>query len=227
MSAIAPPEEACGDKVECGGDGGNCFGRGCFVAVGRGKPTPLSQTLVQEHAVIEPGSRQAELVLGNGRTVKLGEHAQPRLLEVDGAVIKMDEKRLEYREEKEVDRLVFNTLRIPRGGEYSILLSDGTKVFLNAESEMNYPVVFAGGERKVVLKGEAFFEVAEDKARPFVVSTGDFDVRVTGTQFNVRVYPDETPTATLAEGSIRLLKGSTLLTLFPVSRRGWVQRAWR
>lgn len=68
---------------------------------------------------------------------------------------------------------------------------------------MNYPVVFAGGERKVVLKGEAFFEVAEDKARPFVVSTGDFDVRVTGTQFNVRVYPDETPTATLAEGSIR------------------------
>lgn len=69
--------------------------------------------------------------------------------------------------------------------------------------------------------------MAEDKARPFVVSTGDFDVRVTGTQFNVRVYPDETPTATLAEGSIRLLKGSTLLTLFPVSRRGWVQRAWR
>ena len=180
-----------------------------------GESRPLSQTLVQEHAVIEPGSRQAELVLGNGRTVKLGEHAQPRLLEVDGAVIKMDEKRLEYREEKEVDRLVFNTLRIPRGGEYSILLSDGTKVFLNAESEMNYPVVFAGGERKVVLKGEAFFEVAEDKARPFVVSTGDFDVRVTGTQFNVRVYPDETPTATLAEGSIRLLKGEHITDLVP------------
>ena len=180
-----------------------------------GESRPLSQTLVQEHAVIEPGSRQAELVLGNGRTVKLGEHAQPRLLEVDGAVIKMDEKRLEYREEKEVDRLVFNTLRIPRGGEDSILLSDGTKVFLNAESEMNYPVVFAGGERKVVLKGEAFFEVAEDKARPFVVSTGDFDVRVTGTQFNVRVYPDETPTATLAEGSIRLLKGEHITDLVP------------
>ena len=99
-----------------------------------GESRPLSQTLVQEHAVIEPGSRQAELVLGNGRTVKLGEHAQPRLLEVDGAVIKMDEKRLEYREEKEVDRLVFNTLRIPRGGEYSILLSDGTKVFLGIEA---------------------------------------------------------------------------------------------
>lgn len=67
----------------------------------------------------------------------------------------------------------------------------------------------------MVLKGEAFFEVAEDKARPFVVSTGDFDVRVTGTQFNVRVYPDETPTATLAEGSIRLLKGEHITDLVP------------
>ena len=81
-----------------------------------GESRPLSQTLVQEHAVIEPGSRQAELVLGNGRTGKLGEHAQPRLLEGEGAVVKMDGRRVGGRGGEGVDRVGVNKLGRPGGG---------------------------------------------------------------------------------------------------------------
>ena len=167
-------------------------------------------------SVMQPGTSKAILMMADGKEVVLEQGQNLNILLNERVRVATSSQGIVYEEHgKGMVTEEYNKLTTPVGGEYSLVLSDGTKVFLNAESEMNYPVVFAGGERKVVLKGEAFFEVAEDKARPFVVSTGDFDVRVTGTQFNVRVYPDETPTATLAEGSIRLLKGEHITDLVP------------
>ena len=98
-----------------------------------------------------------------------------------------------------------NQLIVPRGGEYRITLSDGTRVWLNAASVLTFPPVFAGNERKVRLVGEAFFEVTPDTARPFIVATARMDIKVLGTSFNVSVYEDEeTVHTTLVKGSVEV-----------------------
>lgn len=97
----------------------------------------------------------------------------------------------------------YNVLSIPRGGEFRYQLADGTHVWLNAESELRFPESFSGSERRVYVKGEAFFDVANDKARPFVASTTRGDIRVLGTRFNLTDYDGRPLTATLVEGSIR------------------------
>ena len=104
---------------------------------------------------------------------------------------------------------------IPRGSEYQLILSDGTIVWLNSESEITFPVNFTGEKREVKLKGEAFFDVAKDERHPFIVKTEQFDIRVTGTQFNVRAYTDEPASATLAEGSIQLVRQEEVIPLVP------------
>lgn len=83
-------------------------------------------------------------------------------------------------------------MKIPRGGEYVLVLSDGTTVYLNAESELMYPVKFRGNDRRVFLKGEAYFDVKRDTSKPFIVEANSLDVRVLGTEFGVRAYQDET-----------------------------------
>jgi ferric-dicitrate binding protein FerR (iron transport regulator) len=95
----------------------------------------------------------------------------------------------------------------PRGGQYQLSLPDGSKVWLNSESSITYPVVFAAQERKVKITGEAYFEVAKDKTKPFRVETNDMQVEVLGTHFNVKAYADEGPTKTsLLEGSVKIDK---------------------
>ena len=100
---------------------------------------------------------------------------------------------------------VYNTLRIPAGADYVVSLSDGTRVFLNCESEFRFPVVFSGKERKVYLSGEAFFEVKQAKEWPFVVVTDQLQVQVTGTSFNVSSYQkDRTVAVTLVSGTVEV-----------------------
>ena len=99
----------------------------------------------------------------------------------------------------------YNILKTPRGGQYSVVLSDGTKVWLNAASSLGYPAVFTGSERTVDLEGEAYFEVAGKKDAPFHVKVkGKPEILVLGTSFNVMAYPDEPFTSTtLLEGTVK------------------------
>lgn len=102
---------------------------------------------------------------------------------------------------------IYNKLFVPRGCDFFVTLVDGTRVWLNADSRLEYPSEFLGDERVVYLEGEAFFDVAKNKQQPFILKTKELDVRVTGTSFNVMAYAaDATVQATLVEGSVRVLK---------------------
>jgi transmembrane sensor len=104
--------------------------------------------------------------------------------------------------------LAYNTISTPRGGQYQIVLSDGTKVWLNAASSLKFPAVFGGDMRQVELSGEAYFEVAKDKSRPFKVQAGASLVEVLGTHFDIMAYGDEKAIrTTLLEGSVKMEKG--------------------
>lgn len=105
---------------------------------------------------------------------------------------------------KDIDKNTILSVKVPSGHQFSMSLSDGTKVWLNSESELTYPSTFVGSQRKVKIKGEAFFDVTKDKNRPFIVSVNDkYDVKVLGTKFNVDSYADcEMSRTTLVDGKI-------------------------
>ena len=112
-------------------------------------------------------------------------------------------------------------LRVPRGGEYALTLPDGTRVWMNADSELRFPSRFEGNERRISLRGEAYLEVAKDAARPFYVETGQNVVHVTGTAFNIRCYDDEgNMIVTLAQGRVDMEKtdGTLLASLHPAQQ---------
>lgn len=119
---------------------------------------------------------------------------------------------LYFWEQKPYNQLaeVYNEIQVPNGEKSNITLYDGTKVWLNSGTIFKYPAVFNGNKRNVFVDGEAYFEVAKDKANPFIVSSGSMEVKVTGTKFNVYSYPGEDMiSATLEEGSVSIaMKGS-------------------
>ena len=108
--------------------------------------------------------------------------------------------------------LQYNTIIVPRGGEYTAVLEDGSKIYLNSDSRLKIPVAFKDSSRKVIFeKGEAYFEVTKDKTRPFIIDINGNTIKVLGTQFNVRNYPSEKMIATtLVEGSIQVFSLFTL-----------------
>lgn len=149
------------------------------------------------------------LVLSTGETVNLDESQNQVIEEQDGTVIsRNDNNQLEYTASSKESNLT-NTLIIPRGGSYGIQLADGTKVWINSDSQLKYPSSFGEGERKVELTGEAYFEVVTDAKRPFVVVTNQMEVMAKGTSFNVSAYPSDGQTATtLVEGLVEIKSGS-------------------
>jgi ferric-dicitrate binding protein FerR (iron transport regulator) len=109
-----------------------------------------------------------------------------------------------------------NTIQTPRGGQYQVILPDGTKVWLNAASSLTYPTAFTGGDRAVQLRGEAYFEVAGNKEKPFKVMVGNMQVNVLGTHFNVMAYEDENAIqTTLLEGAVQVTNGGVSHLLKP------------
>jgi hypothetical protein len=114
------------------------------------------------------------------------------------------------------ESLSYNTLSTPRGGQYKIILADGSEVWLNASSSLRFPSVFKGDKREVELKGEGYFEVAKNKAKPFYVKVGDMSIKVLGTHFNVSAYSDDNSIKTsLLEGSVKITEGKTVGLLKP------------
>lgn len=148
---------------------------------------------------IPPGTNRATLVASNGTVYQLN-GAKEEIVVDKGSIHYKDGDILPVK-----DSVQHVTLNIPRGGQYRVTLSDGTRVWLNAASSLSYPTAFTGKERSVTLKGEAYFEVAHNASQPFIVHTPDEDVKVLGTSFNVNSYNDESGTVTtLATGSVRL-----------------------
>jgi hypothetical protein len=114
------------------------------------------------------------------------------------------------------DKLEYHTLTVPRGRQYQLQLPDGTNVWLNAASTITYPIAFTGPERKVTVSGEAYFEVAKNRSKPFRVAANDMMITVTGTHFNVTAYSDEPFLATtLLEGSVKVSRNNRTVTLSP------------
>ena len=154
---------------------------------------------------INPGTPQAELVLSTGETVKLQDSVKTNISE--GTITAKNENGLLAYDDSEKQAEIIsktNTLRVPRGAEYQLVLSDGTKVWLNSDSELTYSVPFTGKERKVLLKGEAYFDVTPNKEMPFVVATENQDITVLGTEFNISAYTDDLNTiTTLVEGKVK------------------------
>ena len=151
-----------------------------------------NETPVIASTEIRPGTTQATLTLSNGRTIELkNDTLYPRPVQKDVP--------------SDITSSELATLTTPRGGEFRIVLEDGTEVWLNAATRLIYPEVFDGQQRRVELEGEAYFKVAPDAEKPFIVCSRGQEVRVYGTEFNVHAYSDEPDIyTTLVEGSVAL-----------------------
>lgn len=160
-----------------------------------------------EAQAIQPGSQRATLTLDNGQTIYLDSHSDEMLEQTNGNRVRIDSTLLDYRTaEQQNERSktpIYNKVETPHGGEYNLLLSDGTKVHLNAMTSFRFPVNFGEGKREVELKGEAFFEVAKT-GQPFTVIVNGMQVEVLGTTFNVSAYPEEEYQTTLVSGSVKV-----------------------
>ena len=157
--------------------------------------------------VIKPGGTRAELILSSGKIVDLVTESGV-ISHGENMIIRNEGKTLSYKStgsQAEVDSLSYNEVVVPKGGEYQLVLSDGTLVYLNSMTRIRFPERFAGECREVEVVGEAFFEVAKDKHSPFVVKTETYDITVLGTKFNVTAYvDDDVSTTTLVDGAITI-----------------------
>ena len=165
------------------------------------------QAIVSISEVIKPGEHKAVLITGGGDRITLSDSTLSPIQEQNGMIVNVMNNKVFYTLPEDSlctqESPIFNTLQIPRGGEYFLTLADGTEVWLNAETEIRYPVQFTGNKRVVYLDGEAYFTVAPDKKKPFTVVSTHASVSVLGTQFNFRAYPDEQDVqTTLVSGSV-------------------------
>ena len=160
--------------------------------------------LVQE--CIQPGKSQAILYMASGQVVNVDKDAK-ELREADGTCINVDSvagMTYNVATGENSSEVLYNRVVVPKGGEFKLTLSDGTKVWLNSYSELRYPVNFTGNKREVILQGEAYFDVIGDPERPFVVKVNDLDISVLGTQFNVNAYTEGIVKTVLVEGLVNL-----------------------
>ena len=179
----------------------------------------------QEHltvakTTITPGSSKAMLVLNNGEVIPLSEKNKTEIIATKELSIRNEGSQLRYtasENTKNEQATTYNELIVPKGGEFTLTLSDGTKVWLNSQSKIRYPVIFNDITREVYLEGEAYFEVTKDSRHPFHVNARNgVNIEVLGTSFNVRSYMDENVIETvLEEGSVRMSQGKDSVILSP------------
>ncbi len=185
-----------------------------FLLNQSGKPDAaiVMQSPGAEKQDLAPGTNRATLVLGDGSVVALDEVQEGAVNEQQGArFIKLDSGSLAYTSGQQADKISYNTLSTPRGGQFKLMLPDSSMVYLNAASSITFLTAFPADERRVVVTGEAYFEVKPDRNRPFRVVTtsaaGEGQmIEVLGTHFNVNAYADEAAVKTsLLEGSVRII----------------------
>jgi ferric-dicitrate binding protein FerR (iron transport regulator) len=164
---------------------------------------------------IPPGGNRAVLSLANGQKIDLSRAANGRLASLQGrTIVKTASGQLEYRDEGHAGPGGMDQIATLAGGTWQLRLPDGTRVWLNNSSSLTYPGTFAGQQQRTVkLEGEAYFEVAKDKAHPFVVKSAGQEVKVLGTHFNIQAFPDDQTTrTTLIEGRVAVSSGRNALT---------------
>ena len=184
-----------------------------YVGLNREEEQTLRPSLASN---ILPGTSKAVLTLANGQMIPLGKETTDSTIITDGTQISASGSGITYADGGESEAVVYNKLDIPRGGEFCLTLSDGTRVWLNSETSIQYPVVFGTKERRVFIQGEAYFEVAKDAKKPFTVQFMSSSVTVLGTSFNIRAYPEEKQSqTTLAEGSVRIYSPGSSMLLKP------------
>ena len=164
-----------------------------------------------------PGKNTALLTLANGDKIVLDSAAIGKLAQQGNTAVVNQNGQLVYTAaSQEGEQLMYNTLSTARGEVYPLILSDGTKVWLNAASSIRFPVAFTGMERRVEITGEAYFEVAKNTARPFTVLVKGNEIRVLGTHFNVMAYNDEASVkTTLLEGAVKFVHAGNSVILRP------------
>lgn len=174
----------------------------------------VAQTIRQDSIV--PGCRQAYLELASGERIRLGDTLDKIEKIVEGGKLTETGQGLIVTPDRvaDVQSRVMNRLKVPKGGEYELMLPDGTKVWLNSDSELKFPLAFPGNERLVSLKGEAYFEVSHDKSKPFQVELEGMKVVVLGTSFNIYAYSDQI-NATLVKGSVEIQASGEHYKLVP------------
>ncbi|MBN9383881.1 MAG: FecR domain-containing protein [Chitinophagaceae bacterium] len=178
---------------------------GGYILFSGGKDS--RQTAASAAMPIAPGRNKAWLTLANGTHVILDDAGSGNIASQGGVnVIKLDSGLLAYRRDAGGDAgVVFNTITTPRGGQYQLILQDGTHVWLNAASSLRFPTAFAGKDRQVELTGEGYFEVKHIASRPFRVKVGQQLVEDIGTAFNINAYTDEDMARTsLIEGAVKV-----------------------
>lgn len=152
-----------------------------------------------------PGTNKAILTLSNGKEVILGEQDNMGLS--DGvAKLQANREHLGYALSAAGEG-GYNTITVPKGGIFQVSLPDGSKVWINAESKLSFPIGFTSYDRKVLLEGEAYFDVSEDPNRPFIVQAGDVKVQALGTEFNVNAYKEYDVKTILTQGKVRVSNG--------------------
>ncbi|MEX8546592.1 MAG: FecR domain-containing protein [Mucilaginibacter sp.] len=201
-----------------------------FLAVGliffnRQFAPPVANKRYVKHEnnnVILPGSNKAILTTANGEVLVLEQAANGLIVKSGNIkVLKTHNGQIIYnlkdqKQSSSVQQISYNTLTTPKGGEYQVVLADGTKIWLNAASSITYPTAFGNKERRIKLSGEAYFEVAKDARKPFYVNTANGQIRVLGTHFNISAYPDDDVTSTtLLEGTVQVTKNQSSSLLKP------------
>ncbi|MEO6837935.1 MAG: FecR family protein [Ginsengibacter sp.] len=168
---------------------------------------------------IAPGGNKAILTLANGSSIVLDSVENGTLTQQDSAkVVKLANGKLIYQKDKNTNivAIQYNTISTPRGGQYQLVLADGSKIWLDAASSIRFPTSFTGKERDVQITGEVYFEVAHNAEMPFHVKVNGMDVAVLGTHFNINAYDDEgVMKTTLLEGSVKVSQGNKSALITP------------
>lgn len=164
-----------------------------------------------------PGTNIAILTLADGSTIVLDDEANGALATQGSTkVLKFNGKVSYETEQQSPQEILYNTIQTPRGGQYQVILPDGSAVWLNAASSIRFPTAFQGHDRKVEITGEVYFEITKNKFKPFIVSVNNSQIEVLGTHFNVMAYGDEAMLkTTLLEGSVKFVNGNTTKILVP------------
>jgi ferric-dicitrate binding protein FerR (iron transport regulator) len=233
LSALLEPGNACRHPMPAAGGAGRGAGRRTWrlaatvlLLVGAGlslvyyreyRSGKLFHVAVSQHQIV-PGGNKAFLTLSSGRKIFLDSFSAGVIQGQSGArILNLNHGQLAYYTPKGASgEMSYNVLTTPRGGQYQVVLSDGTKVWINAASSLRYPVAFQDDTRVVELDGEAYFEVAKDASRPFEVRVGRMQVQVLGTSFNIKAYPGEkVAKTTLVSGAVRVKEDEAEVSLKP------------